>query len=49
MKLIIYSELRAYTLRLPSFSFEDRVIINFHMENASDIEIGYEYSHSRQS
>jgi len=38
MKQITYSELNDYILRLPSFSFEDRIIINFHIENAFDIE-----------
>jgi hypothetical protein len=38
MKQITYSELNDYILILPSFSFEDRVIINFHIENAFDIE-----------
>lgn len=38
MMQITYSELKDYILRLPSFSFEDRIIINFHMENAFDIE-----------
>jgi uridine kinase len=38
MKQIAYSELNDYILRLPSFSFEDRIIINFHVENAFDIE-----------
>jgi DNA-binding Lrp family transcriptional regulator len=38
MMQITYSELKDYILKLPSFSFEDRIIINFHMENAFDIE-----------
>ncbi|CAN5533945.1 hypothetical protein BH18THE2_BH18THE2_40950 [soil metagenome] len=38
MKQITYSELNDYVLRLPSFSFEDRIIINFHIENVFDIE-----------
>lgn len=38
MKQITYSELNNYILRLPSFSFEDTIIVNFHIENVLDIE-----------
>jgi hypothetical protein len=38
MKQITYSELNNYILRLPSFSFENAIIINFHNENVLDIE-----------
>lgn len=38
MKEISYSELNEYILRLPAFNFEDRVIVNFHIENVFDIE-----------
>ena len=38
MKQILYSEKRERIFRLPSFSFEDRAIINFYTENAFDIE-----------
>ena len=35
---ISYSELNESILRLPAFAFEDRLIINFHIENVFDIE-----------
>jgi DNA-binding Lrp family transcriptional regulator len=38
MREISYSELNESILRLPAFVFEDRVIVNFHIENVFDIE-----------
>ena len=38
MREISYSELTESILRLPTFVFEDRVIVNFHIENVFDIE-----------
>lgn len=38
MNEISYSELNEYILRFPPFTFHDRVIIVFHIENIFDIE-----------
>lgn len=38
MNQITYSELNDYILRLPSFNFENAIIVNFQSENALDIE-----------
>jgi hypothetical protein len=38
MQKISYSKLKEYILRIPEFTFQDRIILNIRCENAFDIE-----------